>query len=64
MNVEIYTCDNCNPCIEAMEWMDDRGINYVRKGMVSTIDEYPTITIDGVEIVGWGEAARRALGGE
>lgn len=64
MNVEIYTCDNCKPCVEATEWMHENGVNYVDKGMVSTVDEYPTIIVDGVAIVGWGEAARRALGGE
>jgi len=63
--IEIYTCDSCNPCVEATEWMTQRGIKYVQKGMVSHITEYPTFIVDGKTIIGWGEEAKQAIiGGE
>jgi len=65
MSIEIYTCDSCNPCTEATEWMSQHGIEYTTKGMVAHIDEYPTIVVNGTAIVGWGEEAKQAiLGGE
>lgn len=63
--IEIYTCDGCNPCTEATEWMTQHNIKYTTKGMVAHIDEYPTIVVNGVTIIGWGEEAKQAiLGGE
>jgi len=65
MSIEIYTCESCNPCVEATEWMIEHNIKYTAKGMVAHIDEYPTIVVNGITIVGWGEEAKQAiLGGE
>lgn len=59
--IEIYTCDDCNPCIEAKEWMDQHDITYTIKGMVAHIDEYPTIIVNGVTVIGWGEDAKKLV---
>lgn len=59
--IEIYCCDDCNPCNEAMEWMDQNNIEYTTKGMVASIAEYPTIVVNGIIVVGWGEVARKMI---
>ena len=59
--IEIYTCDNCNPCIEAIEYMNQHNIAHTTKGMVAHIDEYPTIIVNGVTVIGWGEAAKKLV---
>lgn len=59
--IKIYTCDDCNPCIEAIEYMDQRNIEYTTKGMVAHIDEYPTIVVNGTTIVGWGAEAKKLV---
>lgn len=59
--IEIYCCGDCHPCIEATEWMDQHDIKYTTKGTVASIDEYPTIIVNGVTIVGWGEAAKKLI---
>lgn len=61
MIVEIYVCDNCNPCVEATEWMEQHNIEYSTKGMVAHIDEYPTIVINGITIVGWSDMAKKTI---
>lgn len=61
MSIEIYCCDGCNPCVEATEWMDERGIKYTTKGMVASITEYPTIMVNGIMVVGWSEVAQKMI---
>jgi len=38
---EIYCSDDCDPCIEAIAWMDQNNIKYTTKGSVKSIEEYP-----------------------
>jgi len=59
--IEIYCSDDCDPCIEAIAWMDQNNIKYTTKGSVKSIEEYPTIVVNGVTIVGWGEAVRKLI---
>jgi len=61
MSIVIYSCGGCNPCVEATEWMDQRGIEYTKKGMVDSVTEYPTIVVNGISTIGWSDVAKKMI---
>lgn len=59
--IELFGFEGCVPCGEAEKWMDEQGIMYAKNGTDGDIDEYPTFIIDGVAMVGFGDAVKKAI---